>query len=216
MSTTKILRIDRDQPQPNLIAEVAGILHSGGIIAYLTDTLYGLGAAALNDAAVQRVFAVKSRGPEKALPIIIGNRDFLPVIVHEITAEAQRLIDHFWPGPLSLILPASPVVPVALHGNSGKIAVRWPACAVARALAVAGGGALTATSANRSGEAPAQNAAEVFSSLGDAIDLIVDSGPATETRPSTMIDVTIAPPRVLRAGAILTEKIEAVLKISKS
>jgi L-threonylcarbamoyladenylate synthase len=211
----RILRIDRDHPQARLIAEAAETVRNGGVIAYLTDTLYGIGADALNPAAVQKVFAIKSRSGEKALPVIIGHRDMLSKLVVEISADAEELIAHFWPGPLSLILLASPVLPGILHGNLGKIAVRVPACAVARELAAACGGALTATSANRSGAAPSQNIEDVLARLGNDIDLFVDSGPAIETRPSTMVDVTVSPARLLREGALSFGKLNAVVKIQR-
>jgi L-threonylcarbamoyladenylate synthase len=211
----KILEINRDHPEPALIAEAAAIIKDGGIVAYLTDTLYGLGADAFNAAAVQRVFDIKSRSQEKALPVIIGERDFLPVIAPEISTEARRLIERFWPGPLSLILRAAPSLPGVLHGHTGVIAARLPACAVARELAAASGGVLTATSANRSGAAAAQTAAEVLTSLGNAIDLVIDSGPATVNRPSTMLDVTISPPRLRREGVISFAHIDAIVKVQR-
>jgi len=215
VSEAKILHIDRDQPQSRLIADAAEIIRRGGVIAYLTDTLYGLGADAFNAAAIQKVFAIKSRSGEKALPVIIGNRDMLSKLVLEISSDAEKLIKIFWPGPLSLILPASPAVPSLLHGDSKRIAVRLPACAVARELAIASGGALTATSANRSGKAAAQNVDEVLAALSEEIDMIVDSGPATETRPSTMLDMTISLPRLLREGAVSAERINAVIRIQR-
>ena len=215
MSEAKILRIDRDQPQSRLIAEAAEIIRRGGVIAYLTDTLYGLGADAFNTMAVQKVFALKSRSEEKALPVIIGNRAMLSKLVLEISSDAEKLIKIFWPGPLSLILPANPAVPGVLHGDSKRIAVRLPSCAVARELAIVSGGALTATSANRSGEAAAQTAEGVHAALSGGIDMIVDSGPATETRPSTLLDMTQSPPRLLREGAVSAEKINAVIRIQR-
>jgi len=215
MPEVKVLQIDRDLPQEELISAATQVIRAGGVVAYLTDTLYGLGADAFNAGAVERVFAVKSRIQEKALPVIIGEKNFLSRVVTEISETAKQLIDHFWPGPLSLILPAAPALPALLHGDSGKVAVRLPACAVSRALAVAAGGALTATSANRSGQAAAQSAGEVIAMLGDAIDLVVDSGPCTETRPSTIVDLTVSPPRVLRDGACAFERIKAVVPLQK-
>lgn len=215
MHKAKILRIDRDHPQTPLIAEAAEIVCNGGVIAYLTDTLYGIGADALNPAAVQKVFAIKSRSGEKALPVIIGHRDMLPKLVIETSLDAEELIAHFWPGPLSLVLPARPVLPGILHGNLGKIAVRVPACAVARELAIACGGVLTATSANRSGAAPAQHAEDVLEALGDEINLIVDSGPAIATLSSTILDVTVSPPRLIRESALSFGKLNAVVKIQR-
>ncbi len=215
MRQARLLRIDRQHPEPELIAEAATLLRSGGVIAYLTDTLYGLGADAFNAAAVQRVFEVKSRMQEKALPVIIGNLNALPAVVQEISSTAKTLIDHFWPGPLSLIMLASPSLPMLLHSHTGKVAVRWPDCTVAQILAIAAGGALTATSANRSGDAPARNVAEALASLGNQLDLIIDSGPAIETRPSTMIDVTVSPPRLTREGAIPFVMLDAVIKIQR-
>jgi L-threonylcarbamoyladenylate synthase len=215
MRQARFLRIDRQRPPPELIAKAATVLRAGGVIAYLTDTLYGLGADAFNAAAVQRVFDVKSRPQEKALPVIIGHLNALPTVAKEIPAAAKTLIDHFWPGPLSLIMPASPSLPELLHGSSGKVAVRWPACEAAQALAIAAGGALTATSANRSGAPPAQEADEVLRSLGGQIDLIIDSGAAVETRPSTMLDITVSPPRLTREGAIPFAMLDAVIKIQR-
>jgi L-threonylcarbamoyladenylate synthase len=215
MREVKILRIDRDRPDVHLISEAAAAIRDGGVIAYLTDTLYGLGADAFNPEAVRRVFEIKSRTHEKALPVIIGSVSMLSQIATEISPEAQKLISNFWPGPLSLILPAAPALPAVVHGNTGKIAVRIPACASARELAIATSGVLTATSANVSGQAPAQSAKDILALLGEKIDMVIDSGPAMDTRPSTLLDVTVWPPRLLREGAISIDRINAATRVER-
>jgi len=207
----KVLPIDRSRPDPELIAQAVAVVRSGGIVAYLTDTLYGLGVDPFIPEAVQRIFTMKSRVEEKALPLIIGGREVLPRLVREIPPVAEVLADRFWPGPLSLILPASPVLPPILLGYSSTIAVRWPASPVASTLALAAGGALTATSANRSDAAPARTAQEVVAVFGSDVDLVLDSGSATELRPSTMVDVTAVPPRIVREGPITSESIQRIL-----
>lgn len=205
------LAVDPRCPEPRLIQEAALVLQGGGVVAYPTDTVYGLAVDAMNAAAVARLYAVKQRPAEKALPLIIGDLGQLAQVVARLPASAERLIAAFWPGPLTLVMAPHARVPTPVLGDSGRVGVRWPAAAVSQQLALALGRAITASSANRSGAAAALTAAEVVTQLDAAVDLLLDGGTMPSAQVSTILDVTIDPPALLRAGKIPSSAIEAVL-----
>jgi len=189
-------------PDSAAIAAAVKALQKGEIIAYLTDTLYGLGGDARSLIAIEQIFSLKGRTTEKALPVIVGEKAIAEKYVAEIPSVAAKLIEQFWPGPLTLIFRAAANVPPELIGYSGKIAMRLPAAKLAREISRNLGAPIIATSANRSGE-PALNSAEQIAEIfGEQLALILDSGPPVQQQPSTIIDVTTQPPRLVRAGAI--------------
>jgi L-threonylcarbamoyladenylate synthase len=177
-------------------------LQNDELIVYLTDTLYGLGGDARSTIAIEKIFLLKGRSTEKALPVIIGKKQMLREYVEEIPAIAETLIERFWPGPLTLVFKAAPKVPPELIGHTGKIAIRLPAARLAAEISSGLGAPVIATSVNRSGEAALNSAREIAEILGKNIALILDSGPPLNLKPSTIIDVTAQPPRLLRAGAV--------------
>jgi L-threonylcarbamoyladenylate synthase len=194
------------------IAEAARRLRAGDIVAFPTETVYGLGADATSDRAVARVFAAKERP------------DFNPLIVHVRDAAqarrytrwsdlAERLARRFWPGPLTFVLPRSPECPVSLLVSAGldSVAVRAPAHPVAQAILAAAGVPIAAPSANRSGAISPTTAAHVAVSLGERVPLIVDGGPTWVGLESTVLDVGGAEPVLLRPGGLAVESIEAEL-----
>ena len=187
------------------------VLQGGGVVAYPTDTVYGLAVDAMNAAAVARLYAVKQRPAEKALPLIIGDLGQLAQVVASLPASAERLIAAFWPGPLTLVMAPHARVPASVLGDSGRVGVRWPAAAVSQQLALALGRAITASSANRSGAAAALTATEVVTQLDAAVDLLLDGGTMPSAHVSTVLDVTVDPPVLLRAGKIPSPAIEAIL-----
>jgi len=182
-------------------------LKNGEIIVYLTDTLYGLGGDARSMIAIQKIFSLKGRAAEKALPVIVGVREMARSYVEEIPAVAEKLIEKFWPGPLTMIFKASEQVPPLLIGHTGKIAIRLPHAPLARAISNGLGAPIIATSANRSGEPALNSAKQIAEIFGKQLALVLDSGPPMQTKPSTIIDVTTEPPALVRAGAVPTAEI---------
>ena len=179
------------------------MLRRGGVVAYPTDTVYGLAVDAMQPDAIARLYAVKGRPETKALPVIIGAlRNSLPASVATVPACAERLMTAFWPGPLTLLLLPHLHVPAALLGDSDRIGVRWPASTISQQLAIGLGGAITASSANRSGAPAALTAADVMAQLAPAVDLVLDAGAMTSPVVSTILDVTVEPPCVYRPGKI--------------
>lgn len=207
----RLLAVDPQCPAPAVLAEALAVLRCGGVVAYPTDTVYGLAVDAMRPEAIARLYHVKERPDSKALPVIIGALPQLATVVAAIPATAERLMAVFWPGPLTLLLPPHPRVPTALLGDSDRIGVRWPASAISQQLAVGLGGAITASSANRSGAPAALSAADVMAQLGAAVDLVLDAGAVTSPVVSTILDVTVEPPCVYRPGKIAQHALEAVL-----
>jgi L-threonylcarbamoyladenylate synthase len=196
--------IETDSAIPNVAAITAAVaaLKNGDIVAYLTDTLYGLGGDARSTIAIGKIFSLKGRTAEKALPVIVGEKQMIKEYVEEIPAIAETLIEQFWPGPLTLIFKAAANVPPELIGHSGKIAIRLPAARLAAEISNRLGAPIIATSANYSGEVALNSAGKIAELFGEKIAVILDSGPPLHHQPSTIIDVTTQPPRLARAGAV--------------
>jgi L-threonylcarbamoyladenylate synthase len=207
----RCLLVDPQCPDPVVLDEAVAVLRQGGVIAYPTDTVYGLAADVWQPEALARLYAVKGRPVAKALPVIIGALAQLTPLVTTLSVNAQRLIEAFWPGPLTLLLPPHESVPPGLLGDSDRIGVRWPNSMLNQQLALGLGGAITASSANRSGAPVALSAAEVAAQLAPVLDLILDGGPVASPEVSTILDITSAPPCLLRAGRISVPAMEAVL-----
>ena len=205
------LQIDPTQPQPELISRAAAVIRSGGVVAIPTDTLYGLAVDPFDPAAVRRLFAVKGREVTQAIPLIAADRAQVEQTLGVLTPAAARLADTFWPGPLTLLVVRSPHLADEVVAGTGRVGVRVPAHVVARLLCQAVGSPLTATSANVSGR-PATNSADALdSTVRERIDLLLDAGTTPGGSPSTIVDVTGAQLRLVRAGAISWERIEAHL-----
>jgi L-threonylcarbamoyladenylate synthase len=186
-------------------------LREGGLVAFPTDTLYGLGAVASDDGAVKRLFAAKRRPPDNPLPILIAAPEDVDAIAAEVPPAARRLMEAFWPGGLTLVLRRhSGFRSLALAGGD-TVAVRVPAHPVALELLRRLGEPLTGTSANLSGLPGPKTAQEVRRQLGDRVDLIVDGGPCPAGVESTVVDCTVDPPRVLRHGAVAATRVATAL-----
>jgi len=194
--------VDPEFPQRDAIQEAGKWIRSGGIIAVPTDTLYGLAADLFSAAAVARLFAVKGRALERAVPLIAADGAQAAEYLGRLTPTGQKLADKFWPGPLTLLVAAPRALAQDVTGGTGKVGVRVPADAVARAICAEAGRPITATSANISGEPATANPDDVERALGDRIDLLIDAGPTRGGAPSTIVDVTGAEPVLVRAGAI--------------
>jgi L-threonylcarbamoyladenylate synthase len=192
------------------IAEAAATLRRGGVIAYPTETFYGLGALAADGAAVARLVRAKERPDGQPLPLLGADLAQLEAVAR-FEPLARRLADSFWPGPLTLVLPARPGLAPAITGGGGTVGVRVTSGAVAAALADAAGGALVATSANRSGQPPPTTASGLDPALRARLDLVLDGGPTPGGAPSTVVAVEGGRIAVLRAGAVAIEALRSVL-----
>lgn len=193
------------------IEKAAGLLRAGGLVALPTETVYGLGANAEDPAAVSRIFQVKGRPPSHPLIVHIGGAQHLDDWVRDVPATARLLAEHFWPGPLTLVLRRGRRVPLEATGGLETVAVRVPDHPVALALLSAFGGGVTAPSANRFGSVSPTTADHVRAELGDAVDFVLDGGPCGVGVESTIVDVTGETPAILRPGGVTREDLEAVL-----
>jgi L-threonylcarbamoyladenylate synthase len=200
---TRVVRVDAAAPDLGVIRQAAQVLRAGGLVAFPTETFYGLGAAGLDAVAARRVFAAKGRPSSMPLLLLVDSRAMVAAIATTIPARASELMERHWPGALSLVLRASSGVPVEVTAGTGTVGVRVSAHPVARALVRALGEPVTAPSANPTGGAPPVTAEEVLTHLDGVIELILDAGPTPGGAPSTVLDVTVDPPRVLRQGAVL-------------
>ena len=210
-TTTRVVAIDPTTPDRIAIAEAASIIRSGELVAFPTETVYGLGADGLNPIALGRIYRVKGRPPDNPLILHLASQDQLSVVAADVPAIAQRLIQAFWPGPLTLILPKASGVPDLATAGLSTVAVRMPAHPVALALIKAAHTPIAAPSANRSGLPSPTTAQHVLDDLRDRIPLILDAGPTHIGLESTVLDVTSIPPIILRPGGLVREAIEAVV-----
>ncbi|MGH9475243.1 MAG: L-threonylcarbamoyladenylate synthase [Terriglobales bacterium] len=193
------------------LGELRRHLERGAVAAVPTDTLYALAANALDAAAAARVFAIKGRGFDKPLPVVVRDRAQARELCAQVPPLFDELIAAFWPGPLTLLLPAARHLPAVLTAGTGGIAVRQPDAPWLLRLLEETGFPLTATSANRSGLPACRTAAEVVAQLGTECPLIADGGPSLSALPSTILDLCGPVPRVLRAGAIAAARLAPYL-----
>jgi L-threonylcarbamoyladenylate synthase len=196
---------------PAAIAEAAAVLRQGGLVAFPTETVYGLGADATNVAAVERVFVVKGRPAGHPLIVHLAQPSQLDDWTVDVAPEARALAGAHWPGPLTLLLPRSTRVPDAVTGGRPTVGVRVPSHPVAAALLDAFGGGVGAPSANRFGEVSPTTADHVRADLGADVDLVLDGGHCTVGVESTIVDCSVRPPMILRHGAVTAEQIRVTL-----
>lgn len=213
---TILLKIDPGKPDGEKLAEAVRILLAGGVAAYPTETFYGLGADARNEAAVEKIFRIKGRDFRNPIALIVADDREVNPLVEEIPAIAIILMQTFWPGPLTLIFRAAPSVSSRLTGGTGKIGIRVSSHPVARLLAAGLAGPLTATSANLSGGPECSSADAVIRIFGDLPDAVIDGGPTPGGAGSTILDVTVSPPRILREGTIPGGLIHDALNLTQS
>lgn len=193
------------------LAQAVRILSRGGVVAFPTDTVYGVGAPGFNPAAVAKLYAVKDRPRHMAIPLLLGRAEDVATVTTSAPPAAWMLIRRYWPGALTLVLRRSGLVPNVVTAGGDTVAVRLPDHAVPRALAGSLGMPLAATSANLSGRRSPVTAAEVLADLGDRVELILDGGPCPGGVDSTIVDLTGERPRMLRQGAISRQEIEGLL-----
>ena len=194
------------------LREAGEVVRGGGVIAFPTETFYGLGVDPLNVPAVQRLYDLKGRSPQTSpILVLIRSRRELRALVSEITPAAERLMQACWPGPLTLVFRVAEAVPSVLTAGTGTIGVRLSAYPdVQRVLEVIGG-PLTGTSANRTGQPPATTADKVERAFGADVDLIVNGGPTPGGLPTTVVDTIVSPPRLIREGCVSHASLRAVL-----
>jgi L-threonylcarbamoyladenylate synthase len=199
---TKVLKIDPEKPEPELVGETVAILKKGGICAYPTETFYGLGVDVTNEHAIKRLFDIKRRDYGNPVAVIVSDRNMLASIVSDIPEKALLLMDLFWPGPLTILFNTNKKISKRLTTNTGKIGIRISSHPVATALVRELGRPLTTTSANLSGFPSSQTLRHLKSYFGDKIDLIVDSGGLPPSAGSTVVDVTEEKLTLIREGVI--------------
>jgi L-threonylcarbamoyladenylate synthase len=209
--TTSIVAIDPGTAGATAIAAAATLIRRGELVGFPTETVYGLGADALNPRALSRIYQVKGRPSDNPLILHVASLEQLTLVASKVSATASRLIEAFWPGPLTLVLPKLPAVPDVATGGLTTVAVRMPAHPVALALIAAAETPLAGPSANRSGRPSPTTAQHVFDDLQGCIPLILDAGPAQIGVESTVLDVTCVPPVVLRPGGVTQEALVAVI-----
>ena len=202
---TRLSAVDPEQPDVRAIAAAAAVIEAGGLVAFPTESFYGLGADALDTEAVARVFEVKGRPEHKALLVLVDSIDMAAGLAARISDGARALMARHWPGPLTLVLEAAARVPAGLTGGTGTIGVRMPGHPVARALVHSAGRPITAPSANPSEAAPPLTAAAVRGYFGGLVELILDGGTTAGGPGSTVADCTVWPPRILRQGPVVVE-----------
>jgi L-threonylcarbamoyladenylate synthase len=208
------LLIDPHAPSPRALTQAATIIHRGGLVAFPTDTLYALGADASNDRAVERLFAAKGRGRDLPVPVLVADLAMATRIAGDLSEAAARLAARYWPGALTLVVPVRGGLPERVTAGTGRIGLRIPDSKFALALIRRVGGPITGTSANRSAGRDPRDAGEVFRQLGDRVDLVLDGGVIRRATASTVVDVTVTPPAIVRQGGIAKEAIFAVLGLS--
>lgn len=193
------------------IAEAAKIIRAGGLVGMPTETVYGLGADALNEAAVLSIFAAKNRPADNPLIVHVSSLEEIPPLVREIPESAKMLMEAFWPGPMTLILPKSDCISNAVSAGLDTVGIRMPASEAARALIRAAGRPIAAPSANRSGKPSPTTAQHVYEDMDGRIPMILDGGECEVGVESSVIDVTGGTPIILRPGGITPEMVKAVL-----
>ncbi len=197
----RILKVNPEEPEKEAIDIAADIIRNGGLVAFPTETVYGLGANLLHRDGVERVYKVKNRPSDKPLTVHIADLDALKEMAGEIPSGAERLIEKFWPGPLTIILKSK---------KGKKIGFRMPSNKIALSLIAASGVPVVAPSANRSGNRPPNNIEDVLKELDDGVDMILDGGPTQMGIESTVVDATTSPCEVLRERAITKAQLEKV------
>jgi L-threonylcarbamoyladenylate synthase len=206
-----VRRIDPTDPDPAVVRSASQILKQKGVLVFPTSGLYGLGADALSESAVRKVFSIKRRPSHKPVLVLLSALDDMTALVEDAPDYAQKLME-LWPGGITLIFKAGKHVPEILTGGTGKIGVRLPAHPVARALTEAFGGSITGTSANLSGHPAAASSAALDPELCRKVDLVLDAGILAGGPGSTIVDVTVWPVEILRQGAVARQSIDRILR----
>jgi len=197
-----VMKVDPAHPEDKAMVLAAEVIQAGGVIVYPTETLYGIGANGWDGSAIAKVRAIKQREGHKPILVIVKDEQQLATLTTEISDEARLLMARFWPGPLTLVFKATKEVPDLLSHGSGTIGVRIPLSQLCRRLLSLCGCPLTSTSANLSGGPSLHAVKEIHLAIPRGVDLFLDAGVLPPTPPSTVVDVTVSPPRILRPGVV--------------
>lgn len=208
---TEVVRVSADAPERAPLERAADILRAGGLVAFPTETVYGLGANAWDGRAVARIFAAKGRPATNPLIVHVASLEDARNLAADWPRPAALLAERFWPGPLTLVLPRADRVPDIVTAGQNTVAIRMPAHAVARALIALADLPIAAPSANRSSRLSPTHAAHVLRDLHGLIDMILDAGATTGGLESTVLDLTVTPPRLLRPGLVTPAQLQAVI-----
>ena len=208
----QILKVDPLVPDlwECLFSKTQEVLKGGGVIAFPTDTFYGLGADPFNKTAVDKIYEIKGRDSKKPLLLLIDSPRKLDALMEEPSRDSFKLIETFWPGPLTILFKPKPTIPKNI--TTGLIGIRQPGNSITRKLLSSLDHPLTAPSANLNGENPATTAEEVELQLGNKLDLVLDAGPCKGEEPSTLVDATQKPVRLIREGAVSFKCIQESLE----
>lgn len=209
---TRIIKINSNNPQQSTIAKCTTILKNGGIVAFPTETVYGLGADGLNPKAIKKIFKVKNRPFDNPLIFHIANKQDIEILAKHIPEITQKLIKKFWPGPLTLILKKSKTIPQIATGKQDTVALRMPSNKIALSLIKSLGHPIVAPSANLFGKPSPTMAKHVFDDLNGKIDIIIDGGQTRIGIESTVLDLTSKIPTILRPGGISLSELKKILK----
>lgn len=210
----RILSVNPESPDPQVVQEVLKVLKADGLVALPTDTLYGLAADVFSESALERLVALKARPHDKPIPIFVSRVEALEMVATAVPDAARRLVQEFWPGPLTLILYATPDIPELITAGTGTIGVRIPQLRLLAEILDAMNSPLTGTSANKSGGIDPVTLKDVLRGIGNRVDLLVDGGKAPGGVASTVLDCTQSPFQIIREGSIAREAIAAVLEHS--
>ncbi len=208
---TQVILLDAALPQQQAIDVAASVIRDGGLVAFPTETVYGLGADAMDEKAIRKLFRAKGRPPDNPLIVHISGRDMVDSVATGVSSQGERLIERFWPGPLTLVLNRQPEVAASVSAGLPSVAVRMPANKIALALIGSARTPIAAPSANASGRPSPTTAADVLEDLGGRIDLILDGGATSIGIESTVLDLTTEPPMILRPGAITLEMLIEII-----
>lgn len=209
---TQILKINPERIELDQLKIISKVLQEEGIVAYPTDTFYGLGASCFSNKAIQRIYCLKKRKPTKPLSALISDMEMVQNIVRDVPPLFWNITKKFWPGPLTLILKASSKLPEDLLGPGDTIGIRQPALSWLRKLVKKVSFPITATSANISGEIEVASPEKVIDLFFGKVELIVNGGKTTEILPSTVMDLTSRKPEILREGAVPSSLLEEYLR----
>jgi L-threonylcarbamoyladenylate synthase len=208
---TQVLKIDRKRPQPSHIREAVNVIKSGGLVAFPTETVYGLGANALDAKAVKRIFVAKGRPSDNPLIVHIADKDDVKMLAGQVPDTAWKLIDRFWPGPLTIVLKKSKIVPKITTGGLDSVAIRMPKSKIACRIIRESKTPIAAPSANYFGRPSPTKAEHVIEDMRGRIDMIIDGGQTRIGIESTVIDLTAKTPTLLRPGGVTLEQLKKTL-----
>jgi len=203
--------LDPQNPPEEIVANIADVVRQGGLLVYPTDTVYGLGTTPFNLESVRRIYELKGRDFQKPMNLLVGSIEALRQLVEEIPPKGQKIIEYFWPGPLTLVFRARPEIQGPFLGPGQTLGIRYPNHPFCLALMRRADVPLISTSANYAGGKDPTILDEIPEEIRQAVDVLIDGGEAPSSKPSTVVDITTDPPRLLRVGDISPEKIERVV-----